>query len=289
MHGRRLPAPRALELMMGSLTHGWNTRGTLLVASVVAGAALVTALPAQHAAPALASNAGLLESRPFHIGERLVYRVRVSRFGTVGRGTMEVEKSEEVRSRATYLLRFDFQTRVGLVTVRDHTRSWLDPLTMTALRFQKQERHPLANTNQSVEIYPAERRWEAANGEVGTSPSDAPLDELSFIYFIRTLPLRPGDEYQFDRHFEAGRNPVQIKVVRRDELAVPAGSFRTIVVEMRVNDQQRFRGSPGVVRLHLSDDRRRIPLQIESTLPVFGAMVLSLESHTHPPDHLPAR
>jgi hypothetical protein len=242
-------------------------------------------LHAQPAPPDPTSRIEAAEPRPFSLGERLVYQVRVGRFGTVGRGTMAVEKTEQVRSRSTYLLRFDFRARVGLVTVQDHARSWLDPASMTALRFQKEERHPLASSSQSVEIYPGERRWVAADGTGGTSLSDAPLDELSFIYFIRTLPLLPGDEYQFDRHFEAGRNPVHVKVLRREEIAVPAGSFRAVVVEMRVNDQQRFRGSPGVVRLHLTDDPWRIPLRIESTLPVLGAMILSLESHTHPVEH----
>lgn len=251
----------------------------LLALSLAAGAATAAAAQMHEQAPG---------AIPFFPGERFVFRVRVAKLGTVGRGSLAVEGPHEVRDRSTWLLRFDFQTRIGLVSVRDNTRSWLDPRAMAAHRFQKEERHPLSSSTQSVELYPSERRWEAADGERGSSPSDAPLDELSFIYFIRTLPLRAGDSYSFNRHFEPGRNPVAVQVVRRQELTVPAGTFPVIVVEMRVKDGARFRGE-GLVRLYLSDDGCRMPVQIESTLPVFGQMALSLESHTHPAAHFAAR
>jgi hypothetical protein len=57
-----------------------------------------------------------------------------------------------------------------------------------------------------------------------------------------------------------------------------------VLVEMRVKDPRRYRGE-GVIRIHLSDDRCRLPLRIESRMPVVGTAVLSLESHTHPREH----
>ena len=225
------------------------------------------ALPAQ---PALAVTPG----------ERLTYVVRVAKLGTVGRGSMVVEGPTDVRGTPTYLLRFAFHTRVGPVKVVNETESWLDVTSGAVLRFRKHERSPLSRHDESVELYPAEQRWEGADGSAGESPSAQPMDELSFIYLVRTLPLVPDSTYELTRHFDAARNPVVIHVVGRDTITTRAGRFATIVVEMRVKDERRYRGQ-GTLRFHLTDDERRVPVRMESTMPLVGAVALELESRTH--------
>lgn len=235
---------------------------------------------------ALAASVGLgvvaraQASPPFSVGEELTYRVR-ARVGA-GRGSMRVEGPVDVRRTRVYVLRSEIQARFGPVRAENHTTSWLDPERMAALRFSKHERQPLSRHDQDVELFPEQRRWKAADGTVGASLSDAPLDELSFIYFIRTLPLTADTIYRFNRHFEAGRNPVTVRVVKREAVSTTAGEFRTVLVEMRVKDPRRYRGE-GVIRINLSDDERRLPVRIESTVPIVGNAVLTLESYTPPP------
>ena len=237
---------------------------------VVALAALNTeALPSQESA-----------SLPFRVGERLVYEGRVR--GISGRGTMWIQGPVEVRGTPTYELHFDFLARVGPLSVSQKSTSWLDPERMAAMRFEKRERHLLARRAESVELFPDERRWTSRNGEVGASPTSAPLDELSFIYFIRTLTLPADTTYAFDRHFDPARNPITIRVTGRETIATGAGEFRTVAIEMRVKDPQRYRGE-GVIRIHFTDDHCRLPVRIESVLPIVGTTVLTLESYTHPP------
>lgn len=214
---------------------------------------------------------------PFHVGERLTYRARVAKVGASGRGTMWVEGPVIVRGRSVYLLRFDFHASIGPVKAVDRTESWLDPVAMASVRFHKHERHPLSRYTERVELYPERRRWEAEDGRVGDSPTDAPLDELSFMYFIRTLPLADDATHRLNRHFELDRNPASIRVIHRETVATAAGEFRTILVEMRVRDPRRYRGQ-GVIRINLSDDARRLPVRIESTMPIVGKAVLTLES-----------
>jgi Protein of unknown function (DUF3108) len=216
---------------------------------------------------------------PFAVGERLTYRAHAARLGVTGRGTMWIEGPVSVRGRSVYLLRFDFQAGLGPVKAVDRTQSWFDPLAMASLRFHKHERHPLSTHTERIELFPERRRWEADDGRAGESLTDAPLDELSFMYFIRTLPLTPDSSYRLDRHFEAERNPASVRVVGHDSLTTPAGEFRTIVVELRVKDPRRYRGE-GVIRINLSDDDRRLPVRIESTMPIIGHAVLTLESHS---------
>jgi hypothetical protein len=238
----------------------------------------------------LASAAGQTpEPRlPFQVGERLVYQVRVAKLGTIGKGVMSVEGPEDVRGVETYRLRFSFKTRVGPVKAVNRSESWVDPRRMVALRFHKHERHPLSRHDEAVEIYPDERRWESADGRFHESLTDAPLDELSFIYFIRTLPLAADSVYRFERHFDPARSPTTVRVAGRETVRTEAGTFRTVVVEMRVKDPRRYRGE-GVIRFHFTDDAERLPVRIESAMPVVGRGVLTLESYTHPPERLIAR
>lgn len=226
---------------------------------------------------------------PFFPGEELTYRVQVSKVGTVGEGTLSVEKGAELRGHDPYVLRFELETRVAFARAVDRTASWLDPVEMASLRYHKHERHPLSSRDQRVEIFPEQRLWTADDGSAGRSPTDRPLDELSFLYFVRTLPLEPGAEYRFDRHFEMDRNPVTVRVLGRERVSVGAGEFAAVLVEMRVRDPRRYGAEEGVLRIYLSDGPCRLPLRIESAMPVLGKTVLTLEGHTHPAAHSLAR
>jgi hypothetical protein len=224
------------------------------------------------------------DALPFSVGERLTYRVRMPKVRAAGRGTMWVEGPVDVRGTLTYLLRFDMKAGVGPFQGTDHTDSWLDRDRLISLRYAKRERHPLSRHHEEIELYPAERRWDGGGGESGASATDAPLDELSFLYFLRTLPLSADTTMKFHRHFDAERNPTTVRIIGRETLATDGGVFETIVVEMRVRDPRRYQGE-GIIRIHLTDDRCRLPVRIESTMPVFGATVLTLESHTHDRRH----
>jgi hypothetical protein len=220
---------------------------------------------------------------PFSAGEELTYRVRLGVLGTVGSGTMRVEGPVLLRGTSTLVIRSEMRSTVGGVNGLDRTSSWFDPARLRSLRFEKQEQTPLGRRDETVEIFGPERRWQGIDGSGGTSPTDSPLDELSFIYFIRTLPLAVGQTHTFERHFDHKRNPVRLRILRREPISVGAGDFDAVVVEMRVRDPGRFRGENRII-IHLSDDGRRLPLRIESPVPRLGTTVLTLESHSRSGD-----
>lgn len=194
---------------------------------------------------------------------------------------MRVESSDSIRGRDVVRLGFDIRAGVGPVRVVDRTGSWLDVSRMASLRFFKHERNPLWSRDEKVELYPDERRWRASDGSSGESATDAPLDELSFIYFLRTLNLNEGDTaVTIARHFAADRNPTVLRVRGREAVETRVGTFATILIEMRVTDPRRYRGE-GVILVNLSDDACRLPVRVRSAMPVFGTAVLTLESHTH--------
>ena len=214
---------------------------------------------------------------PFGPGERLTYRAHSARLGNIGRAAMVVAGPIVVRGQEAWHLRFEIDSRVGFVRVLNVSESWLDAPRMRALRFSKRERHPLSRHEEQVEIFAEEQRWESTSGDAGRTMSDQPLDELSFIYFLRTTPLAEAGALRFDRHFEMSRNPTLVRVMGRETLSTPAGTFATVIVEMEVRDG-RYKGG-GTIRLHLTDDARRLPVRIESSVPVAGRAVLTLEAY----------
>jgi hypothetical protein len=229
-----------------------------------------------------AQGAGL----PFEIGERLHYRVSVGKLGTVGEGEMSIGGPEAVRGTETLVLTSEISAKFGFVKKTERAESWIDPTRMAALRYEKRTRGAFTRDDeQHVEIYPQDQRWKDDRGRQGQSPTSAPLDELSFIYYLRTLPLDADSVRQVVRHYDSARNPISLRVTGRDTVRTNAGTFPTIVVEMRVKDPRRY-GGEGIIRLHLSDDAFRYPVRIESAVPLLGATVLTLESITHPPTRL---
>ena len=215
------------------------------------------------------------DSLPFAIGERLEYRVKLSRVPASGRSLMTIE-GDSVRGQAVFRLRFDFSVGFGFIKAMDRTESWLEPSRLVALRFQKHERHPLWTGQDSVELFPEENRWEGPGGATGETPTAVPLDELSFIYFLRTIPLVNDSLYEFDRHYESARNPISVKMVGRDTITTGVGPVSVIEVELRVKDPRRYGTGVGLIRIHFTDDARRVPVRIESDIPMAGKTVMTL-------------
>jgi hypothetical protein len=245
----------------------WTTQVTLL------GIATLSLLGVCASSQAPTEDAAL----PFSIGEKLTYEVTLANGNKVGTSTMWIEGPTDVRGTSTYLLRFDSRIRIAFLSAVSRSSSWFDPLRGSSLRFFKHERNPLTHHDESVDFYPDQKEWKSANGEAGLSPSNTPLDELSFMYFIRTLPMTPGATYTFDRHFDAARNPTKVSVIRREMIPTPMGELRVILVEMRVRDPRHYKGE-GIIRIHLTDDDCRLPARIESTMPVIGTAILSIDS-----------
>ncbi len=127
------------------------------------------------------------------------------------------------------------------------------------------------------EFFPREGRWlREDNGEEGELGSSQPLDDVAFVYYVRTLPLRVGDVYTLPRYFRESGNPVVVRVLRKDRITVPAGTFNTVVVQPIIRTRGLF-SEGGKAEIHFSDDHRRILVQMQSRLS-FGSLSLHLRS-----------
>lgn len=220
---------------------------------------------------------------PFAVGEALEYSVHVTVGGTVGSGQMRIEGPTVERDVSTWRLVFDMRAARGPIRAVDRTVSWLDPRTFRITRFEKTERHPLSRSEEKVSVDLAAGTWRDDVAD-RTQPlgSSAPLDELSFIYFLRTLPLDRDTTFEVSRHFDPARNPTVIRVLGEELVETPVGIFRTRIVEMDVRDPKRYRGS-GTVRLNIDVADCRVPVRIVSRMPVLGTTTLLLTGWASPP------
>lgn len=216
---------------------------------------------------------------PFGPGERLTYQVYAKGMGSIGQATMSVSGPVDVRGTETWLLRSQTTAGFGPFKGTQLSESWFDPVAQRSLRFHERERRFLSTRDTHIEIFPNGQTWTNTAGDSGASPTNVSLDELSFIYYLRLLPSSIDTVYQLNRHFDAVRNPVEVRVTRGDTVSTGIGTFDTILMEMHVHDARRYRGE-GIIRVYLSDDRCRIPVRIDSNVPGVGAFVLTLRAFT---------
>lgn len=213
---------------------------------------------------------------PFSVGERLEYDVK---FGMlkVGSGRMEVVGVEEIRGRQAWHTSFTVRGGTFFYKVNDRLESWIDTETFSSLRHVQDLQEGRRDRERRFEIYPDRVMYTENDSEERESVRD-PLDDGSFLYFIRTVPLSVGQTYDFPRYFKPDRNPVRVRVLRKESVKVPAGRFDAIVIQPIIKSKGIF-SENGRAEIWLSDDDRRMMLQLKSSLS-FGTLSLYLKSYT---------
>ena len=215
---------------------------------------------------------------PFGAGERLVYDVK---FGSlrVGSGAMEVIGTTMIRGRQAWHTIFSVKGGTLFYKVHDRYESWFDVSTLSSLRFKQEIDEGSYERERTFEIFPERSVYQ--EGQKPESPSvSQPLDDGSFLYFVRTIPLEVGQTYTFDRYFKPDRNPVTIKVLRRERVQVPAGKFDAIVIQPIIKTKGIF-SEGGNAEVWLADDSTRAMVQFKSKLK-FGSLNLYLRSFRPP-------
>jgi hypothetical protein len=208
------------------------------------------------------------------VGERLEYEVK---FGPikVGRASMEVMGVEDVRGRPAWHTRFLVTGGTLFFRVNDVLESWIDVETFSSLRFRQQLSEGSRDRLYEYEIYP--ERAVFVEKEKGERPSvSRPLDDGSFLYFLRTVPIELGAVYEFQRYFMPDRNPVRLEVLGRDSVEVPAGRFDALVIRPVIKAKGIF-SENGRAQIWISNDPDHVLLQMTSHLK-FGSLSLHLKS-----------
>jgi Protein of unknown function (DUF3108) len=249
--------------------------------------ALVLALAGWAAAPARGQGATVQSGPPVHLtpaelpfqpGEEMSYEVTLSPFGRVGDGSLSVVALDTLRGIPTFRLRLDVKGGLLFAHIDDHLQSWVDPADFRSLRYQQDQHEVNYRKKQTLDFYPSEMEWVSSNGKSGQLGSDQPLDDVSFLYYARLLPLEVGQTYVLNRYFSPAGNPVTLKVLRKDTVTVPAGTFPTIVVQPIIRTKGLF-SQGGKAEVYFTDDARRILVLIKSNVPIVGSLDLRLRGY----------
>lgn len=215
---------------------------------------------------------------PWSVGERMEYDVR---FGNlkVGSGFMEVQGIEDVRGHDAYRINFSVRGGVPFYRVDSQLQSWMDVETLNSLRHIQDYETGGRERERHWEIFPDRAAFQLEGEAEEQESVSRPLDDGSFLYFVRTIPLVTGRTYTFHRYFRPDRNPVVIRVLRRETITVPAGRFETVVVQPIIKTSGIF-GEGGEAEIWLTDDDRRMMVQMKSKLR-FGSLNLYLTSESN--------
>lgn len=247
-------------------------RGTLALLAVLVGATAAAAV--QSADPPPADRA----ARPFGVGERASYQVKLGAV-RVGSGSLQVVGIEKVHGHDTYHTRMRVSGGIPFARVDDRYDSWIDVQGLFSRRFKQDVKEVRYERKRTLDFFPERREYRRLdNGETGRLATDRPLDDLSFLYYARTLPLEVGETYRLNRYFKEEGNPVVLQVLRKETVTVPAGTYQTIVVRPIIRTNGLF-SQGGEAEVYLTDDARRIPVLIRSKVPLVGSLTMHLREY----------
>ena len=222
---------------------------------------LVTAL---NLAPAAFAQANL-DRRPPFLGEKL--RFAMSVLGTEGGELTLTAKETEHQGRLAW--KFELSAISGeflskLFLVRDYLASWVDPKTFRSLRFEKHTVEGKRVRDDLIEFDYGKKIAYRDGKPIAIAENT--LDTLSSLYYIRLIDLDPAKPAELwvvsRRHF-----PLSVVVMGRETVKTPAGTFRTIRVEPR-SPNEGLIGKGKNLTLWLTDDERKMPVQIKSKLKI---------------------
>jgi len=221
-------------------------------------------------------NPDTLNPWRFPVGERMEYSVTWEGI-RLGAGSLSVEAIDTVQDRPVYRVALEMAGGPPFYRVEDRIVSWIQPVPFASLQFAQKQKEGNYRRDRKI-VLDAESltytRYDLKDGEYvpNQEEADVPipsgaLDEISYLYLARLLPLEVGQRYEFERYFKEDGNPATVEVLRREEIRVPAGRFKTIVLRPEIATDGMF-GEGGEAEVYVTDDERRIPVRLKTSLSV---------------------
>jgi hypothetical protein len=257
---------------------------------------LLIVLPA-FSSQALAGQSPDME-RLYREGEQLAYDVTWLGI-KAGEATLEARGMVSLNGHQAYHLVTTAQSTPlisKIYRVDDRTESFLQTDPMRALRFDKNLREGrYRHSSQTVfdhekgiatfryldfspvprgitRLEEAERYGKYVSQEFPLTPGA--LDELSVLYYVRTLPL-VANATLTARVFASRKNwELEVKVLGRETLETVLGRRETLKVEPLLKFEGIFQRK-GRMIVWLTDDAERIPVQMKSEI-IIGSFVTTL-------------
>src|SRR3989441_767854 len=226
--------------------------------------------PVIHASPAV----------PFPVGERLSFKAKYGIF-SVGNATMEVMGIDTVHDVETVHIRFRITGGALWYHLDQTIESWVGRYDFRSRRFSSVQDERDTHREHRYEIFPDSGFYREQGRDTTFATVLEPLDDASFLYWIRTVPLEVGKKYEYARYFRPDRNPVIIEVLGRERVGVAGKKWRALVVRPKIPQGRGIFSEKSETRIWLSDDAQRLVLAIQSNFS-FGQVTLKLKDYVVP-------
>ncbi len=215
---------------------------------------------------------------PFGPGEKLEFAVK---FGPVRAGNASLEVTGMTQSAGEPVIQLVSVARSSRFfnsfypVDNRYTSTWsldrLVPLSFSrkvregsfrkdeTVRFDHRENVALYQDGQRFDILPASQ------------------DVLSAFYHVRGFPMVVGNTVTIPNHANGKSYVLHVRVLRKEEVEVPAGKFRCVVIEPKLESEGVFQ-QKGTLTIWLTDDARRMPVLMKSKIKV-GSVTAELERY----------
>jgi hypothetical protein len=159
--------------------------------------------------------------------------------------------------------------------VKDEVISVWSPTRGVPVQFERRISEGKFRKNETVRF---DHEGKVAVYEDGTELEipDGVQDVLSAFYAVRTHRLRVGDVIDIFNHNDRKNYDLQVRVLSRETVTVPAGEFDCFVVEPLLETAGLFK-QEGRLTIWLTTDARHMPVLMKSKVAV-GSIVAELES-----------
>lgn len=220
-----------------------------------------------------------VNNQAFRVGEVLLFEIA---YGVIKAGTavMAIPDTQWVNGRPCYrIITMAKSNDVFDVfyKVRDKIQSLVDMEGLFTWKFEKHLREGRYRADR-VEIYDQDNHLVYTHKDTIRVPPFI-QDILASFYYTRTVPLTVGDHFEISNFGDGKVYPLKVLVLRKEEIKVPAGKFKCIVVEPVLQGEGLFK-QEGRLQIWLTDDNRRIPVLLKSKI-VVGSIDVRLTAIEH--------
>ena len=104
-------------------------------------------------------------------------------------------------------------------------------------------------------------------------------DILGAFFYVRTKDLEVGKSVIVDVNNRRKTYPLEIEVIKKETIKVPAGKFDCIVVEPKLREDSAIFINKGTLRVWLTDDEYKMPVLMRSKV-FIGSVSVKLKSYS---------
>lgn len=216
--------------------------------------------------------------RPFRSGESLRFSVQYG-FIKAGSAYLEVPEEKEWKGRRVYALVARAESNAffsRFYKVRNRIESLWDKEGLFSWRYSENRREGGYRTKSEIVFDPERHEARYSDGRKFPIPPQV-QDALSAFYYTRFQALPIGGSVVFDYHAGRKSQPLQVKVIGRERVQTPAGTFDCVAIEPILKAGGIFKNKGRLV-IWMTEDERRMPVLMRSKVAVGSISVVLQEA-----------